>query len=122
MRLLLIVLPILTLAGCAQNPVTGERDFATISQEQEIKTGREADPQIGEYEDAELQRYVNEVGQKLAKASHRPDLEYHAQRRVSFAKGASTTPSSESRSSFPKAEEYAIPRAKFRRKTPKATH
>ncbi|MGH8719237.1 MAG: M48 family metalloprotease, partial [Burkholderiales bacterium] len=72
---------LLLLSSCAQNPVTGGRDFVMLSAEQEIKAGQEADPQIrrqfGVYEDAELQEYVNEIGQKLAKASHRPDLDWH---------------------------------------------
>jgi predicted Zn-dependent protease len=71
----------LLLSSCAENPVTGGRDFVLVSNEQEIKTGQEADPQIrkqfGEYEKAELQRYVNGIGQKLAKSSHRPDLDWH---------------------------------------------
>ncbi len=31
----------------------------------------------GAYEDQQLQAYVNDVGQRTAKASHRPELEYH---------------------------------------------
>ena len=77
-RFLLFGLALL-LSSCAENPVTGGRDFVLVSNEQEIKTGQEADPQIrkqfGEYEKSELQRYVNDIGQKLAKASHRPDLD-----------------------------------------------
>src|SRR5688572_5922810 len=72
---------LLLLSSCAQNPVTGGHDFVMLSAEQEIKAGQEADPQIrqqfGLYEDAELQKYANEIGQMLAKASHRPDLDWH---------------------------------------------
>ncbi|HET6756657.1 MAG TPA: M48 family metalloprotease [Burkholderiales bacterium] len=72
---------LLLLSSCAQNPVTGGHDFVMLSAEQEIKAGQEADPQIrqqfGVYEDAELQKYANEIGQMLAKASHRPDLDWH---------------------------------------------
>jgi predicted Zn-dependent protease len=68
----------LTLAACAINPATGERQFTLMSEAQEVQIGREADVEIrremGVYEDAELQRYVNGIGQRLAKASERPEL------------------------------------------------
>jgi predicted Zn-dependent protease len=67
-----------TLMACATNPATGERQFSLMSEAQEIQIGREADVEIrremGVYEDAELQRYVNGIGQRLAKASERPEL------------------------------------------------
>ena len=65
-------------AGCAVNPATGERQFSLISEAQEIQMGREYDPQIaasmGIYTDQELSDYVNDLGQRLAEASERPDL------------------------------------------------
>jgi predicted Zn-dependent protease len=68
----------LTLVACATNPATGERQFSLMSEAQEIQIGKEADAQIrqemGLYENAELQRYVNSIGQRLAKASERPTL------------------------------------------------
>ncbi|MGH8727914.1 MAG: M48 family metalloprotease [Burkholderiales bacterium] len=81
MKFSILILLVAALAGCAQNPVTGERDLALISAEQEVKIGAEADPQIkkqfGVYDDAELQAYVDAIGEKLAKTSHRPDLDWH---------------------------------------------
>ena len=70
---------LLLLAGaCATNPVTGKREFALMSEAQEIAIGREADAQIqqemGVYEDTALQQYVEEIGFELAAASHRPEL------------------------------------------------
>src|SRR5687767_1600 len=69
------------LASCATNPVTGKRDVAIISQKGEIEQGRKAHEQVikfyGIYEDQALQDYVNELGQRLARNSHRPDLEWH---------------------------------------------
>jgi predicted Zn-dependent protease len=66
------------LAACATNPATGESEISLIGEGQEVQMGNEADPQIiasmGLYEDEALQRYVNEVGQRLAAASERPDL------------------------------------------------
>ena len=69
---------LLTLMGCATNPVTGEREFVMLSEAQEIAMGREADVevrrQMGLYDDDALQRYVAEIGLELAARSHRPDL------------------------------------------------
>lgn len=66
------------LAACATNPVTGRRELTLMSEAQEIAMGRDADPQIraemGVYDDPELQRYVSDLGLRLAKASERPDL------------------------------------------------
>ena len=65
-------------SGCASNPVTGQREFVMVSEEQEIAMGREADVQIQEqmglYDDEELQRYVEKIGFEMASRSHRPDL------------------------------------------------
>ena len=67
--------------GCARNPVTGGTDVTMVSEKGEIEQGRKAHEQVikfyGVYEDQALQDYVNEVGQRLARASHRPDLEWH---------------------------------------------
>jgi len=79
MRTLIIALALL--AGCAQNPVTGKSDFVMMSEGQEVSLGRQADVQIKQqykvYESKPLQDYVNRVGQRIAKQSHRPDLKYH---------------------------------------------
>jgi predicted Zn-dependent protease len=78
---LLWIVPVwaaLALAACATNPATGQRQFSLMSEAQEIQIGREADVEIrremGVYDDPELQRYVNAIGQRLAKASERPEL------------------------------------------------
>jgi len=71
----------LALTNCAANPVTGNPNFVMMSEAQEVRTGRQEDPKVrkeyGVYDDPALQAYINEVGQKLARASHRPGLEYH---------------------------------------------
>lgn len=71
----------LLLADCAQNPVTGNPNLVLMSESQEIAIGRREDPKVrqqyGAYDNAALQQYVNGVGQRLAKAGHRPGLEYH---------------------------------------------
>ena len=71
------------LAGCAVNPVTGREELALMSVpvEQEVQMGKEAYAQAlqtmgGIYPDAELNAYIDRVGQKLARVSQRPDLKY----------------------------------------------
>jgi predicted Zn-dependent protease len=74
-----ILVPLL-LANCAQNPVTGNPNFVTMSEAQEVSTGRNEDKKIrelyGSYDNPALQRYVNDIGQRLAKTSHRAGLQY----------------------------------------------
>ena len=81
MHILIISLAVSLLAGCAQNPVTGQNDFVMMSESQEVAVGRQSDAQVKKqyrvYESKALQDYVNGVGQKIAKHSHRPDLQYH---------------------------------------------
>ena len=82
MRLLILSLALSLLAGCAQNPVTGQSDFVMMSEEQEIALGRQYNEQVIKnqyhvYESKPLQDYVDRIGQKLAKYSHRPQLKYH---------------------------------------------
>ncbi|MDO8811822.1 MAG: M48 family metalloprotease [Gallionella sp.] len=78
---LIISLALSLLAGCAQNPVTGQNDFVMMSEAQEIAVGRQYNEQVISkqyqvYESKALQDYVNGIGQKLAKKSHRPNLQY----------------------------------------------
>ena len=76
-----ILLTALLLSGCATNPVTGEQDFVTLSEEQEIAQGKQYHQtiiaQYGVYGDPELQAYVDRIGQELAAKSHRAHLEFH---------------------------------------------
>ncbi len=71
---------LLAAAGCATNPVTGKTDLAFMSVEQEKKIGQQMHVRItqvmGVYEDARLQEYVQALGEKLAKQSHRPELDW----------------------------------------------
>lgn len=64
--------------GCSENPVTGERQLSLISESREIEMGRQNAEQIRQsmamVNDPELQAYVNQLGQKLAADSERPDL------------------------------------------------
>lgn len=68
-------------AGCATNPVTGRRELSLVSTGQEDRIGREGYTAVlaeyGTYGDSTIQRYVNDVGQRLARVSHLPNLEWH---------------------------------------------
>ena len=75
------VVALMAAAGCSTNPATGKSDFVLISEEAEIKLGREAHPEIkkqfgGAYDHTELEAYVQGVGEKLAAHSHRSELVY----------------------------------------------
>jgi predicted Zn-dependent protease len=80
MKHLFLFLCLLSLlpAGCAINPVTGERELGLVGQEQEIAIGNQQyaparQMQGGDYlADPEATAYVNRVGQKLAAVSDRP--------------------------------------------------
>lgn len=73
-----IALTAMCLAGCAINPVSGQRDFVLISEDQEIAMGadgaRSVAATIGEVQDPALQQYVQSLGQRLAVDSERPHL------------------------------------------------
>jgi predicted Zn-dependent protease len=65
-------------AACATNPVTGKRQMSLLSEAEELAIGQQQDAEIrremGVYDDQALQRYVSDIGQELARASHRPNL------------------------------------------------
>ena len=67
-------------SGCAVNPATGAPTVVFSTAAGERKIGQEMyDKFIAEgaaYDDAELQAYVNKIGQRLAAVSDMPDLEF----------------------------------------------
>lgn len=77
---LMFCLSVIFIFGCSRNPVTGKRELSFMSTSQELAMGTQTDPQVvaefGLYEDEKLQAFINEKGQKMAKVSHRPDLDY----------------------------------------------
>lgn len=80
-RGLALLLLLNVLGGCALNPVTGSPDLVFQSEAGEVKRAQEVHPMLlqqfgGVYDDPQLQAYVDEVGQRAAKVSHRPDLNY----------------------------------------------
>lgn len=69
--------------SCAVNPVTGRSELAIVSfsEEEELALGAKAyvpavQQQGGFYRDPELEEYVQSVGMRLARVSHRPNLKY----------------------------------------------
>ncbi|MBN2409751.1 MAG: M48 family metalloprotease [Candidatus Aminicenantes bacterium] len=75
-----IFLLVIGLIGCAVNPVTGKKELSLISESQEVALGKQTDVEIrqqyGVYDDADLNSYVQAVGQSLARHTHRPQLPY----------------------------------------------
>ena len=69
------------MVACATNPATGKREFSLMSEAQEIELGQQLDGQVrkemGVYNDPELQRYVEGIAMRLARASERPNLPWH---------------------------------------------
>ena len=71
------------LAGCATNPVTGENEIQLMgdSYERDITMGRQAAKEVdkefaGSNINPQLQNYVDTVGQKVATVSHAPNLKF----------------------------------------------
>ena len=77
---LLITFCLFQFISCATNPVTGKRELNLLSESKEIQLGKEADPSIvaqyGIYDDPKIAKFVDEMGQKMAKISHRPHLKF----------------------------------------------
>jgi predicted Zn-dependent protease len=69
------------LGSCATNPVTHKSEISFVSPAQELEIGKQGYAPViqeyGLYDDAALQGYVNAIGQKVARVSHLPDLDWH---------------------------------------------
>lgn len=82
MRKIILSLTLSFLVGCSTNPVTGKQELTLISESQEISLGEQnylmiQQAQGGDYvADPEVQEYVQEVGDRLAEVSDRPNLPY----------------------------------------------
>jgi predicted Zn-dependent protease len=85
---LVVVLSVICLLAvavysCAVNPVTGRSELSIVSftEEEEAALGAKAyvpavQQQGGFYRDRELEEYVQGVGMRIARVSHRPNLAY----------------------------------------------
>lgn len=75
-----LLLVLAQMAGCAVNPATGRNDFVMMSEQQELDLGRRYNQEIlkqyPRYADEKLQAYVQQVGERVAKSSHRSQLAY----------------------------------------------
>ncbi|HEU4681301.1 MAG TPA: M48 family metalloprotease [Gemmatimonadales bacterium] len=69
--------------GCARNPVTGKSELSLVSESQEIQMGQQAAKEvaqsIGFYDNAKVQSYESDIGNRMAAESERPNLpwEFH---------------------------------------------
>jgi predicted Zn-dependent protease len=81
--LIVLLLSLGVQAGCATNPVTGQRELALVSESQEIAMGKQYAPEIaasmGVYPDEALQNYLSEIGLEMARVSERPNLPWQFQ-------------------------------------------
>jgi len=71
---------IVFITGCSTNPVTGKKDFSLISKDQELSLGAQAHRNVLKQQkrlnNPRLQAYVNNIGQILARKSHRNNIPY----------------------------------------------
>ncbi|MEC9205800.1 MAG: M48 family metalloprotease [Pseudomonadota bacterium] len=79
--LFIVVVFTSALSGCAKNPVSGMPDFVTITEQQEISMGASYHSKILKefkiMENRELNNYFEKLGQRIAKNSHRAELNWH---------------------------------------------
>lgn len=84
MRILLVISAISILiastASAEYNPATGEEDLVLVSEAQEVKIGRSlaksVEEKFGLEKDADMQKRVHGIGQKIASVCDRPELTY----------------------------------------------
>src|SRR5438046_7810477 len=71
-------LALLLAIACVRNPATSKNELMLVSESQEVQMGAQYDSEvvrsIGLYPDPALQRYVADLGKKLAATSERPNL------------------------------------------------
>jgi len=80
-KLALLFTAMLLIPSCAVNPVTGKKQLMLMSESQEIALGAQYDPSVtatfGTYQDAELDAFIQGIGNQMGLISHRPKLQYH---------------------------------------------
>ncbi|MHC4641618.1 MAG: M48 family metalloprotease [Planctomycetota bacterium] len=81
-RFITVVFLLALCTGCAVNPLTGERELMLMTESQDLEIGQKYAPELekemgGKIPDEALQNYINTVGQKVAKVSHKRNWEYH---------------------------------------------
>jgi predicted Zn-dependent protease len=81
-RLLTLYLAFCFCTGCAVNPITGQNEFMLFPESQDFEIGRTYAPEFekdlgGRIEDDDLQNYIDSVGQRITRFTHKPNWEYH---------------------------------------------
>lgn len=75
-----LVLLLALAVSCATNPVTGRPELMMLDDNQEIQLGRKNHQQIlssyGLYENHPVSPYLKNLGKRMSKLSHRPNLPY----------------------------------------------
>lgn len=79
--LLLVAAFLVPASGCTVNPVTGRQQLDLMGETGEVALGRQFYPSLvqgslGPIEDSTLEARIQEMGDELARVSHRPHLEY----------------------------------------------
>lgn len=69
-------------AGCATNPVTGQKQLMLVSEDQEIQIDRQNSPyqlsaDYGTAQDQALNRYIERTGKNISGRTHRPHMPYN---------------------------------------------
>ena len=72
------------LAGCAINPVTGQKQLMLVSEDWEIQVDKQNSPHqfssdYGTLQDEALNRYIQQVGTSMIPNTHRPKMPYSFQ-------------------------------------------
>ena len=83
-KILPLVLATALLTACGSNvtnPVTGKTERSAMSESAEVAEGKKSHAQVLEeysaLQNPKVQAYVNDLGQRLARQSHRSQLEWH---------------------------------------------
>jgi len=69
-------------AGCATNPVTGEKQLMLVSEDQEVQMDRQYSPvqfsaDLGVSQDSALNAYIDRTGKKMTAKTHRTHMPYN---------------------------------------------
>jgi predicted Zn-dependent protease len=69
-------------AGCATNPVTGQKQLMLVSEDQEIQIDQQNSPyqlsaDYGIAQDQALNRYIDRTGKNMSGRTHRPNMPYN---------------------------------------------
>ncbi|MHC4462299.1 MAG: M48 family metalloprotease, partial [Planctomycetota bacterium] len=80
--LLISVVSFCLCTGCAVNPITGESRLMMIPEKQDFEIGRQVAPEVekqmgGRIDNKTAQNYIDSVGQRIARVSHKPYWDYH---------------------------------------------